>query len=50
MLRHKENNPERIITSDCNATVENVSVFVENISSKLASELLSRIKGALMQI
>ena len=33
-----------------NTTVENISIFVENVSSELASELLSQIKGTLLQI
>ena len=41
---HKENNPVRVITSGCNTTVENVSIFVENDLFELASELPSRIK------
>ena len=36
----------RVITSDCNIAVENLSVFVENVSLELASYLPSRIKDA----
>ena len=41
---HKENNPVRVLTSGCNTTVENVSIFVENILFQLTSELPSRVK------
>ena len=41
---HKENNPVRVIKSGCNTTVENLTIFVENVLFELASELPSRIK------
>ena len=44
MLRHKENNPVRVTTSDCNTDVENLSIFVENVLFELASKLPSQIK------
>ena len=34
----------RVITSGCNTAVENLSIFIENVFFKLASELPSRIK------
>ena len=33
----------RVTTSGCNTAVENLSIFVENVFFKLASELPSRI-------
>ena len=41
---HKENNPVRVITNDCNTAVENLSIFAENVLFELASELPSRVK------
>ena len=41
---HKRNNPVRVITNGCNAAVENVSIFVENVLFELVSQLPSRIK------
>ena len=41
---HKKNNPVRVITSDCNTTMENLSTFNENVLFELASELPSQIK------
>ena len=41
---HKENNPERIITSGFNTAVENLFIFVESVLFELASDLLPRIK------
>ena len=40
----KENNPLRVMKSGCNTSVENLSIFVENVLFKLESELSSRIK------
>ena len=41
---HKIDNPTRVITSGCNAPIENLSIFVENVLYDIASEVPSRIK------
>ena len=41
---HKNNNPARIITSDCNTAIESLSIFVEKVLYDVASNLPSRIK------
>ena len=41
---HKENKPVRVITSGCNTSMKNLSIFVENVLFELASELPSQIK------
>ena len=43
---HKIGNPTRVITSGCNTSIENLSIFVENVLYDLSSELPSRIKDA----
>ena len=41
---HKTNNPARVITSGCNTPVEHLSIFVEKVLYRIASELPFRIK------
>ena len=41
---HKIGNPTRVITSGCNTTIENLSIFAENVLYDIASVLPSRIK------
>ena len=41
---HKISNPTRVISSSFNKTIENLSIFVENIFYGISSELPSRIK------
>ena len=41
---HKIGNPTKAITSGCNTTIENLSIFVENVLYDIASELPLRIK------
>ena len=41
---HKIGNPKRVITSNCNTAIENLSSCVENVLYDIASELPSRIK------
>ena len=43
---HKIDNPTRVITSDCNTAIENLSIFVENVLYDIESPLPSRIKDA----
>ena len=42
--KHKIGNPTRFIISGCNAAIENLSIFTENVLYDFASELPSRIK------
>ena len=41
---HEISNPTRVITSDCNTAIENLSIFVENVLYDITSELPSKIK------
>ena len=41
---HKIDNPTRLITSDCNAAIESLPIFVEYVLYDIASELPSTIK------
>ena len=45
MKNHKDDNPLHIITSDCNAAVENLSSLVQKTLYHLADKLPSKIKG-----
>ena len=44
LLKTKANNPVRIITSGCNTTVENLSIFLEKVLYKEVERIPSRIK------